>query len=102
MIDANINHPPVAVPQGTCPFDEKQLKMFREAMFILRQSGDVPEGYGVLEHEWGPEGYNLKEEIKVGMRRDPSAIELPQEIWLPRAKDWARALHITNSILRAL
>ncbi|KJA26465.1 hypothetical protein HYPSUDRAFT_52392 [Hypholoma sublateritium FD-334 SS-4] len=92
VIDSNIRHDAVPVPKKACPFDERQLEMFEKGLHLLREAGDVPNGYGVNPSEWDQSGYPTTEVITVGLRKNSFPISLPASVWLPRAQDWARAL----------
>jgi hypothetical protein len=43
--------------------------------------------------EWGEGGYPAYESISVGRCKPELVIDLPVELWLPRAIIWAQALH---------
>jgi hypothetical protein len=66
---------------------------------MLRESGDLSNGYGVTAAELGEGGFDDQEEINVGLKKKGYTIELPTQIWKPQTEVWAKGLFAMNSIL---
>jgi hypothetical protein len=102
---AHIQHPPVKVPRHSSPFVGRPEQ---EQAFLLMlnhpdlQQEYIPLGLNVYSDEWDGEGYPTHQEIKIGARRRAYPIELPVELWLPRARRWARGINILYTFLRPL
>lgn len=94
--ERNIRHDPIKVKRSQNPFTDKEQGLAN--LLMLLDSADhhriIPVGYGVLEEEWGGEGYPETETIKFGRKRRELEVILPTEIWLGRAIRWAQALDI--------
>ena len=80
------------------PFDQQQLSLFEHGLEILTDSGDLPPGFGVTPDELGADGFDAQEEINIGLRKR-NFIELPSQVWKPRAELWAQGLYAMNAIL---
>ena len=67
----------------------------------LREEEDwIPRDYHLREEEWGDEGYPVFENIPFGKRGSRKLpIALPRSIWLSRAVQWVRYLHVMDGIL---
>lgn len=93
-LNDNIRHPPIKVARHSNPFDddEEEDEFLLALSTLLDDLSGVPAGYGVTAEEWGDEGYGDTEELQVGGRRRQLEIQIPQEIWLPRAVAWVKAL----------
>lgn len=90
----------VEVDESHPPFDEHHLALFRDALRQVCDQGIIPEGYGVLEDEWGGDGYPTVETIQSGRRgRREITLGLPDSIWRPRAILWIQAVDIMTRIL---
>jgi hypothetical protein len=50
---------------------------------MLTDSGDLPQGYGVILAELGGDGFDEQEEINIGLQKKGFPIELPSQIWKP-------------------
>lgn len=60
----------------------------------------IPQNYGLRPEEWGENSYPSYEIIKIGKRATKElCVALPYSIWMPRALQWGRCLHIMNHIL---
>jgi hypothetical protein len=95
----NIHHEAVPVPSGSSPFDQQQLSLFKRGLKILTDSGNLPPGFGVTPDELGADGFDEQEEINIGLRKRGYLIELPSQVWKPRADLWAQGLYAMNAIL---
>lgn len=84
---------------SNCPFNNTQLALFETGLRLLYENSDLPEGYGVLEHELGSEGFNEQEEIIIGLQKRGYNIHLPNSVWKPRTQIWAQGLYVLNEIL---
>ena len=99
-IRANVNHAPVHVPRSVTPFtNNNHHALFSDSLHRIQAAGAIPQGFGVLEGEWGNEGYPSYESISMGPRVKKITTELPRLIWLPRAVAWAQGLHIMQTFL---
>ncbi|KAF9023504.1 hypothetical protein BDZ89DRAFT_890185, partial [Hymenopellis radicata] len=73
--------------------------MFDDALRLAQSTGSIPHGYGMLPHEWEQGEYPSYELLPVGRRvGNELRINLPDEIWRPRAQLWVQALDIYYSI----
>jgi hypothetical protein len=92
----NIRHPAVKVARHANPFKcEADEDRFFAVLAEIRGRTLIPEGYGVLEHEWEDEAYPVLETINPGTRGSKQIIvELPRAIWLPRAILFAQGLDV--------
>ncbi|KDQ20089.1 hypothetical protein BOTBODRAFT_170106 [Botryobasidium botryosum FD-172 SS1] len=73
---------------------------FAECLQTVVEQGVVPEGMGVRPEEWGPDGYPVVEAIQVGRRRGAEeTIDLPMEVWYPRAALWCQSLCTLQNFL---
>lgn len=91
--NTNVRHDAIDVPESNSPFTPDVELLFLEALRELQQSGTLPGNYKVTEEEWQEEDYPETEILGVG-RRKKLAIQLPLDIWLPRARMWAQALDL--------
>jgi hypothetical protein len=94
---AHIRHPPVKVPRHSNPFigrPEQEQAFLAMLNHPDLQNEYVPSGFNLLEHEWDEGGYPTHQELKIGARRQTQLIELPIQLWLPRARRWARGVNI--------
>ncbi|KAI6016756.1 hypothetical protein EDC04DRAFT_2577166, partial [Pisolithus marmoratus] len=84
-------HDGAAVPLEVNPFPSPDWQAaFWQALQHVQEIGHIPSGYGMLEQEWGGNGYPELEEI---------IVELPGFIWQPRAVRWCQALQVLIHIL---
>jgi hypothetical protein len=98
-IDSNIRHEAIPVPSGCCPFGDEDRSLFERGFEMLKENGDLPNGYGVTAAELGEGGFDDQEEINFGLNKKGYPIELPTQIWKPRTEVWAKGLFVMNSIL---
>jgi hypothetical protein len=73
--------------------------LFEHGFEMLRESGDLPNGYGVTAAELGEGGFDDQEEVNFGIKKKGYPIELPTQIWKPQTEVWAKGLFVMNSIL---
>jgi hypothetical protein len=105
-LDKGIEHQfiqkPVRVPRALNPFEgsESGLAGFDTLLDAAQNSGTLPGGYGILQHEW-PEGHYPTGEVLTSGRKGAKRlrIALPIELWKPRAERWVRALSILNNLI---
>lgn len=99
--EKNIRHKALSMPRHGNPFAEaKEVeRMFWEAISQLQDGNIVPRFYGVHDEELEG-GYPDQETIKYGGRGKSLRIQLPVDIWLPRAIFWAQAASILDEYLR--
>jgi len=98
-IDANIQHEAIPVPSGPCPFDQEALVLFESGFKIIKESGDLPSGYGVTLVELDEGGFDEEEMINIGFNKKKYPIVLPSQIWKPRTELWAQGLYAMIAIL---
>jgi hypothetical protein len=79
--------------------DQQQLSLFERGLKILKDSGDLPFGFGVTPDELGADGFDEQEEINIGLRKKSHLIELPSQVWKPRVDLRAQGLYAMNTIL---
>ena len=95
----NIRHDAVPVPAGTCPFEDSRLSLFRQGLEMLLESGDLPQGYGVTVAEMRGQEFDEWEDLRIGLQKKSSPIQISCPIWKPRTELWAQGLFVMNSIL---
>lgn len=94
--NSDLNLPLVEVPSTMSPFpDEEQEQGYFSALKVRTQQRHVPPNFGVLEDEWDGGEYPVTEYLQVGKKQTGQVpINLTKDIWLPRARLWARALEL--------
>lgn len=98
--EIRLKHKAVPVPKHRNPMNPQQFWVFEYALGELKGRNFVPPGYGLTPDEWEGGEYPTIETIKVGWKRQNNLyVPLSDEIWRPRAEQWARGLYIINSIL---
>lgn len=100
----HIRHDPIPVPDNRCPFPEGSnlLEVFIRSLNDVRAAGIIPHFVGVRELEWPEDGYGTYEFIALGRRGRRVSVELPFDIWWPRAVAWSQGLDIMNRILNVM
>ncbi|KAJ7764734.1 hypothetical protein B0H16DRAFT_1413551 [Mycena metata] len=89
----NIRHPPVKVARHSNPFHSAEIEAgFFGALAEIVRCGILPNGYGVVQDEWEDATYPVMEAINPGTRGREIIVELPRDIWLPRAILFAQGL----------
>lgn len=95
QLNSKLKHEAVEVPPSVSPFTDDQLNTFLLMLNEIFEEEIIPDGYGVREEEWGEDGYEEEETIKVGFRATKLlTMGLPQEIWHHRVVKWAQALDL--------
>ncbi|KAG1893904.1 uncharacterized protein F5891DRAFT_985447 [Suillus fuscotomentosus] len=62
--DAHLHYKPVHAPKHVSPFNSATLhNTFHQAFTQVREAGHIPEGFGVLPHEWDGDEYPSHEII---------------------------------------
>ncbi|KAJ6524109.1 hypothetical protein DFH09DRAFT_937428, partial [Mycena vulgaris] len=98
--DHQIHHEAIEVAQNECPFtNEEAMSIFSSALHEVQAKGIIPQHFGVAEAEWEERYYGETETVKVG--RKEVSIQLPFDIWWPRAVGWAQGLEIMVRIQAA-
>jgi hypothetical protein len=98
--EIRLKHKAVPVPKHRNPLTSQQLWTFEYALEELKRRDFIPPGYGLMSNEWEDGEYPAVETIKVGWKKQNKLLVLlPDEVWRPRAEQWARSLYILNSIL---
>ncbi|KAH6899439.1 hypothetical protein BKA70DRAFT_1115451 [Coprinopsis sp. MPI-PUGE-AT-0042] len=90
--ELNICHEPVPTPKSATPFrNEQEMVVFMSATSEMNAEGRVPIGYGVLNDEWDEYGgeYLPFHNIPTRRRGKELRVDLPHDIWYPRAVHWA-------------
>ncbi|KAJ7173237.1 hypothetical protein C8R46DRAFT_893090, partial [Mycena filopes] len=89
----NIRHPAIKVARHRNPFHSSTMEEnFFGALGEIVRLNLVPEGYGVIEDEWEDGSYPSMEAINPGTRGKEIVVELPRDVWLPRAVLFAQGL----------
>lgn len=95
---AYFHHKPIHVPKHACPFSAATLhNTFRPALAQVWDAGHIPDGFGILPHEWDDASvdYPTHEIIRSGRRGTKELrIALPDFIWHPRTIRWCQALDV--------
>jgi hypothetical protein len=102
-IQENINHKPVKVPRSCSPFtNSAQADILFAALDDIRAAGLIPEGLGLSQSGWAEDTYPGFEIVTYGRRKKDIVVELPEEIWLPRAIAWGQGLYAMQTLLYQL
>jgi hypothetical protein len=98
--DGNVRHDAIPVPRHESPFDSDQTEaVFFDMLNRAHTEGLVPIGYGVTANEMEG-GWEQFEMIQTGRRRrNGFSVDIPEDLWLPRARLWVQGLHLMNQIL---
>ncbi|KAH6881218.1 hypothetical protein BKA70DRAFT_1125956 [Coprinopsis sp. MPI-PUGE-AT-0042] len=91
----NIRHEPIHAPESNSPFNsDVEFSAFKTLLFTMKEEGRVPIGYGLLPDEWDAFGsqYQPYHDIPTRNRGQELRIDLPHEVWHPRAVLWAQGL----------
>ncbi|KAH6907737.1 hypothetical protein BKA70DRAFT_1104288 [Coprinopsis sp. MPI-PUGE-AT-0042] len=97
----NIRHEPIPAPKSNNPFDsDVELTVFETLLSAMKEEGRVPVGYGLLPDEWEEFGgqYQPYHDIPARNRGQELRIDLPHEVWHPRAVLWAQGLMLMEKI----
>ncbi len=101
-VTSNIRHPPVKVARARSPFhapaDEVQ---FREVLRAAQEEEYIPDGYGITPQEWETGEYPDREVLRIGARGVSLTVDLPMDIWYPRALMWVQGLDVLTRMLEA-
>jgi len=99
-----ILHEGAQVPNDDNPFPTPQAEMvFQDAFERLHEMEHIPSGFGILEEEWGEDGYPETEVIHSRRQgKKELIVELPHFIWQPRAIRWCQSLAVLNSTLEII
>ena len=99
--DGSVRHEAVTCEPAPSPFPSEEAEAtFLKRLQQLLEDDAIPEGYGLLPAELGNEGYPRVQVLNIGRRGGhQEELELPIEMWYPRAVNWARAL---DSLVRTL
>ena len=73
--------------------------LFEQGLKLLKDSGDLPQGYGVTVAELCGNNFDEWEEIQIGLQKKGFSIQLSSQIWKPRTEIWAQGLFVMNTIL---
>ncbi|KAH9841336.1 uncharacterized protein C8Q71DRAFT_701022, partial [Rhodofomes roseus] len=96
----NIRHAAIKVARHKNPFaTEEGEEGFWATLDQLVDVDYLPQGMNICEDEWDEEGYPTHELLIVGKGKEPLRVELPQQLWLPRAQAWCRAISVLTRIL---
>lgn len=75
--------------ESSCPFhNDTELRLFAEALDLVREQGIVPASFGLEEP------YHSIETFHTGRCRKGISVPLPHEVWYPRVLLWCQALNI--------
>ncbi|KAL0958446.1 hypothetical protein HGRIS_000589 [Hohenbuehelia grisea] len=92
--ETHIRHAAIDTPEEEQPFRTEQAsRTFRKVLNEVTQRGIIPEGYTL-----DADSYNEVEVIKLGRAGKREEIQLPYEIWWPKAVKWAQGLDIMTRI----
>ncbi|KAG1722056.1 hypothetical protein EDB19DRAFT_1646053, partial [Suillus lakei] len=99
--DAHFHHKSVRVPKHASPFSSATLHdTFCQALAQVREAEHIPDGFGILPHEWDDDEYPSHEIIQSGRQGTKELrIPLPDFIWRPRAIQWCQALDVMVRLL---
>ncbi|KAH9833125.1 uncharacterized protein C8Q71DRAFT_672784, partial [Rhodofomes roseus] len=97
---SNIRHAAIKVARHKNPFESQEDEdAFWVTLDSVTDTGFVPRHMNIREEEWEQDGYPTHENLVVGKRKPPLRVELPHELWLPRAEAWCRAVWVLTQIL---
>ncbi|KAJ7199989.1 hypothetical protein GGX14DRAFT_372637, partial [Mycena pura] len=94
--DRHVRHDGVEVEQAEAPFDKDQEEIFAEILERMKAAEIIPDNFGVTPPEWEEPNYGELETIKIA--RKSVEIQLPFDVWYPRAVLWAQGLTIMKKI----
>lgn len=99
--EGQFNREAVEPPKHNDPFRHKFFyNMFKRALAQLKDSGNIPVGYGIHPMEWDDDGYPAFGIIWTGRRgRRELHIALPDSIWRPCSLLWVQALYLMNQLI---
>ncbi|KAI0734720.1 hypothetical protein BC629DRAFT_1585879 [Irpex lacteus] len=80
------------------PADEVQ---FREVLQAAQEEEYIPDGYGITPQEWETGEYPDREVLRIGARGVSLTVDLPMDIWYPRALMWVQGLDVLTRMLEA-
>lgn len=100
----NVRHDPIPVARHQDPFADQPDNTLETTFFeflnkSLSDTLKIPSGYGLRANEWEDETYPEAEFLQVGARRTALTIELPYDVWYPRAVAWGKGLDLLNTML---
>lgn len=100
-LEHNFNHEAVKTPKHRNPFkSDLAEEAFTDEILKMTTNEEVPRGYGMRRDEWEEGDYPTYEVIRTGRRgRKELCVDLPDDIWRPRAMLWVRALYNMTMIL---
>jgi hypothetical protein len=88
-LEHQVRHAPMEVVESSCPFrDDAELRLFAEALDILKSQEVVPAGFN-LEATYHP-----IETFRTGRCRKGISVPLLHEVWFPRVLLWCQALDL--------
>ncbi|KAJ4465421.1 hypothetical protein C8J55DRAFT_407249, partial [Lentinula edodes] len=94
------NQEAIEAPKHADPFQSGYYRSaFTTALEQLKESGQIPTGYGIHHTEWDA-GYPSFGVIRSGRRgRKELRIALPDSIWRPRSLRWVQGLYLMNQLI---
>jgi hypothetical protein len=90
--ESDIQHEGADVPLESSPFTAAQEAVFLKALDETTRLNIVPSGYGLAPTEWLHGEYPTQESVRVGSGHKTVNVELPVDIWWPRAVHWVQGL----------
>ncbi|KAH9833236.1 uncharacterized protein C8Q71DRAFT_725881 [Rhodofomes roseus] len=98
--ESNIRHAAVKVARHSNPFESQEDEdAFWAILEQVSNTGFLPPHMNIRSDDWEDIGYPTYENLVVGRRKAPLRVELPHELWLPRAEKWCRAVSVLTRIL---
>ena len=101
---SSIRHDALPVPSSCCPFLlPEQERQFEDKLDRMREAGLVPSGFNLTNRERAGKPYPSVETIPGRLRGSQRlSLQLPIEVWKPRALLWAQALLSATEVLESI
>lgn len=100
--ESNIRHAPIKVARHANPFQDEASEetfwtVFNGAWDLAPAS--LPNHLKLHDADWDEGEYPTYENLVVGRRKKSVRVELPPEVWRPRAERWCLAVNVLTRIL---
>jgi hypothetical protein len=76
--------------------------LFESGLKLLKDSSELPRGYGVALDKLDGNAFDEQEDLIIGRNRKSFLIALPSPIWKPRMELWAQGLIVMSSVSSVL
>jgi hypothetical protein len=97
--ESDIRHEGANVLLESSPFTVAQEAVFLKALDETMRLNILLGGYGLAPTEWLQCEYPTQESVRVGSGHKTVNVELPADIWWPRAVHWVQGLDCMSRLL---